>query len=193
MNYYNIDKNRYYYLKNIFENNNNIVLSWDRKTGKSNYTCTYLLDKLLNNNGIKILLISNNKNQEQEIIKRMYFILNNYFKIDSDIVKSILESNNSELKFIIENRFNNIMIYNYDIILIDDIDLFNNKLVTFSILNMINPSKIIITGDYKMSMSLDIKKLFNNDVYFSTYKNDKFLKGYMRKVKINRLESIIKV
>lgn len=195
MNYYNIDNDRYQYIKDIFDKNKNIVLSWERNTGKTKYVSTYLLDKLINTKNIKILSITNNISHRDDIINKMYILLKKYYNIDAKDFKKLLDINESELKFITERNFKNLSGYYYDFILIDDIEFFNNLISIINVIHTFNPSKIILTGDHKLSSGLieHVNKLFNNNLYISTHKNDRFLQNYIRKVKINRLESKIKV
>jgi hypothetical protein len=197
-----LNNNRIKYIEYIINKYDNVYLNWDRQTGKTTHLLYYIYCYANKNPNSKILIVSPNSrvvfNNIGKITEFGYIFQN----INN---KKIVFNNFSEIQFV--TNLDDDISCNYDIVLLDDIDWYSTIfkdtgsksdpiMYIFQKLHIINTKKLLISGyDTKIDIikMTDIEKYLNKKVFIDYYKDDNELNTYLRRKKINKLLSKIKV
>jgi hypothetical protein len=194
-----LDKIREEYVYTIFMYHKYLVLDWDRRTGKSNYSVTCILDYALSHPNSKNLVMGYNQDSSENLQTKM-ITCNNLTKFQSTLTKNTKNKmefvNGSVIYF---NKIEDDIKYNT--ILIDEVESFNLKYRGLEyflkrLFQIMNPSTMILANctDYEKDSLRDFRESFKNKnipIVVDHYKTTEQLLPYLRKKKINKIKENI--
>lgn len=192
--YHNIDRYRRDYVYSLFINNQNLLLDWDRKSGKSNYSVTCILDYAINHPNTHNMVIGHTTSASNSLLKRTIFC--NHQRLLGVVKKTnqgrIILNNGSVIYYDSKSVKG---VDTFDTILLDEITEFDkpNYISNFILYN--NKAKILMNcTNYDTVMFCHIRDIFNNNnlpLYKDYFKSDEEVLIYLRNKKIQKIKTTI--
>lgn len=192
---YEINHDRQEWVYTLFNNNENLLLDWERRSGKSVYSVTCILDYALDRPSTNHLIAGHDDGTDRLLLQKM--IMCNFDRITPLVEKTlqnkIFLKNQSVIYFGSKSVKKDIKL---NTLLIDELGEFNEyKNNFFHVLYHNKGAKLLINcTDFMCSSFNSTRKLFSKyqiPLYTDYYKTDKELSLYLRKKKIEKIKTII--
>ncbi len=192
---YDLNSERQEWVYTQFINNQNLLLNWERRSGKSVYSVTCILDYAIDNPNTNNLVTGHDYGTNRLLLQKM--VMCNFERLTPLVQEThqnkIILKNNSVIYFGSKSFKDKVL----DTLLIDELGAFgDNKDNFFGVFKHHPKIKVLIncTGyDYSnYNSTYRLFSKYNIPLCIDEYKTDKELSLYLRKKKIQKIIQNIK-
>lgn len=192
--YADINSDRQEWVYNQFINNQNLLLDWERRYGKSKYSVTCILDYAINNPDTNHLVTGHDESTNRLLLQKM--VMCNIERLNPLIEKTLqnkLVLNNKSVIYFGTRSFKSKDDIELSTLLIDELGEFNeNKNNFFGVFKYHPKIKLLANCTNFQSSTYDsTRRLFSKykiPLEIDYYKSDEELTIYIRKKKIEKIK-----
>lgn len=191
---YEINQDRQEWVYTLFINNENVLLDWTLRSGKSTYSTTCILDYALNHPRTNHLITGHDEGASRLLLQKT--VMCNIERInplmEDTTNNKIILKNKSVLYFGSKSIEKDTKL---STLLIDEIDEFNEKNNFFNILYHNKGCKLLMNcTDFEQWSLTETRRLFSKygiPLHIDHYRTDEEISFMLRRKKIEKIKTII--
>lgn len=192
--FHDINKIREDYVYSLFIQKQNLLLDWDRKSGKSNYSVTCILDYAINHPNTHNLVVGHSTSSSNNLLHKTVFC--NHKRLLGIVKKTnqgkIVLYNESVIYYGSESARG---VDTFNTLLLDEITEFDNRNYVENLILYNQKNKILMNcTNYDTVMFCHIRDIFNNNnlpIHKDYSKSDEEVLSYLRNKKIQKIKNTI--